>query len=140
MSLITVRTFTTPEEAHLLRMRLEAGGVPAVLQDEYMIQMDWGISNALGGVRLQIDERDIERAREILEDQGEPLPSDRPVCPACASIQTAPDELPRRLSFLSMVMVGFPFLIARHRWKCADCGNTWNERTASSIGLIRRKI
>jgi hypothetical protein len=38
--MITVATFSKPEEAHLLRMRLEAGGVTAFVQDEYMVQMD----------------------------------------------------------------------------------------------------
>ena len=113
----------------MLRMRLEAGGVPAFLQDEYMVQIDWGASNALGGVRLQIAEEDSERAREILDDIGEPLPEDRPVCPACGSLHTAPDETPRRMSFLSMALLGFPFLFARHRWKCGDCGQIWNEKT-----------
>lgn len=129
MSLITVGAFSKPEEAHLVRMRLEAGGVPAFVLDENMVQMDWLYSNAIGGVRLQIEEEDGERAREILEDTGEILPSDRPVCPACASLQTAPDETPRRLSFLSLALVGFPFLFARHRWKCGDCGQVWNEKT-----------
>lgn len=54
--MLTVATFSKPEEAHMLRLRLEAGGVPAYIQDENMVQTDWLYSNAIGGVRVQIDE------------------------------------------------------------------------------------
>ena len=135
MSLITVASFSKPEEAHLLRMRLEAGGVPAYVQNENLIQMDWLYSNLLGGVEVQIAEEDAERAREIVNDvPEEALPGDRPVCPSCSSLNTAPDELPRRLSFASFIVIGFPLLFGKHRWKCADCGKTWNE--GRSKGLV----
>jgi hypothetical protein len=48
----TVATFSKPEEAHLFRTRLEAAGIPAYVQDEHLIQMDWLYSNAIGGVRV----------------------------------------------------------------------------------------
>lgn len=131
--MITVASFSKPEEAHLLRMRLEAGGVPAVVLDENMVQTDWMFSNAVGGVKVVIEEGDAEAAREILDAPAADLPGDRPVCPACASTNTAPDELPRRIAFLSMILVNFPFLFAKHRWRCADCGRVWNERTGRGV-------
>lgn len=107
MELITVASFSKPEDAHLLRIRLEAGGVPAYLQNENLVQIDWLYSNAVGGVRVQIDEQDVEKAREILTE--EPLgdfPIGFPVCPVCASSETEPisDE-----------------------WKCLACGHVWSE-------------
>ena len=56
----TIATFSKPEEAHLFRTRLEAVGIPAFVQDEHFVQMDWLYSNAIGGVRVQIAE-DIEK-------------------------------------------------------------------------------
>lgn len=64
--MITVATFSKPGDAHLLRLRLGAGGVDAYVQDENMVQMNWLYSNAIGGVRVQIDETDLEAAREIV--------------------------------------------------------------------------
>ena len=80
MGLVTIARFTNPTEAHLLRMRLEAGGIEAFLQDENTIQMDWAISNAIGGVRLQVAEEELEAARELLKqdqgaEEGEPDPA-----------------------------------------------------------------
>ena len=65
----TIATFTKPEDAHLLRMRLEACGIPAYLQDENMIQTDLLYSNALGGVRLQVSDEDLEAARVVLAEK-----------------------------------------------------------------------
>ena len=139
--MITVATFSKPEDAHLLRLRLGAGGVDAYVQDENMVQMNWLYSNAIGGVRLQIDETDLEAAREIvaappvgkgeLSEVGELSEAELTVCPGCSSTGTAPDERPRRFAFLSMMFsmlmfgVAFPFAFLRRRWKCADCGCTW---------------
>lgn len=129
MPLITVASFSKPEEAHLLRLRLEAGGVPAHVQDENLVQIDWLLSNAIGGVRVMIEEEDADLAREILSDDTEAeLDSTRPTCPACSSANTAPDEAPRRVAFLTLLVAGFPFLTSRSQWKCADCGHMWNEK------------
>lgn len=129
MPLITVASFSTPEEAHLLRMRLEAGGVPAFVADENIVQMQWLFSNAVGGVRVQIDSENAAAAREILDEPpGPPLPADRPVCPQCGSLATEPDARPRRFSFLMLLVAGFPWFVPRHRWSCESCGARWTER------------
>jgi hypothetical protein len=119
----TVATFSKPEEAHLFRTRLEAAGIPAYVQDEHFIQMNWLYSNAVGGVRVQIADEDLDAAREFLaSDSPQPSPEAVDVvCPKCGSHDTAPDELPRRISFLSLLLINFPVLFARHRWRCASC-------------------
>lgn len=67
----TIATFSKPEQAHLLRMRLESVGIGAVLLDENMAQLEQPRSDAMGGVRLQVAEEDATAARELLaQDQG----------------------------------------------------------------------
>jgi len=129
----TIATFSKPEEAHLFRTRLEAAGIPAYVQDEYLIQMDWFYSNAIGGVRVQIADENLEAAREFLENdfpQATPDAVDV-VCPRCGSGDTAPDELPRRISFLSFLLFSFPLLFARHRWRCASCRQVFRSLPAA---------
>ncbi len=127
--MITIATFSKPEEAHLLRMRLEAGGIPAFVQDENTVQMNWLYSNAIGGVRVQINEEDVPKAKEVLVQES-PVLEDAVVvqCPFCDSSETEVDELPRRISFLSLLLFNFPLLFARHRYKCRNCGKIWNEK------------
>ncbi|MCX6968174.1 MAG: DUF2007 domain-containing protein [Verrucomicrobia bacterium] len=68
----TVATFSKVEEAHLLRMRLEDAGIPAHLRDENTIQIDWLYSNALGGVRVEVADADVDAAKAFLQaDAGE---------------------------------------------------------------------
>ena len=127
--MITIGSFSKAEDAHLMRMRLEAGGVQAFIQDENMAQMAWTYSNAIGGVRVQIAEEDVEDAKEILREKyisdAEPNMAE---CPKCGSRDSAPDELPRRIAYLTLLIFGFPFLFSKSRWKCNTCKHTWDER------------
>src|SRR5262245_3733301 len=52
--LVTVGTFRDLPEAHALKMRLEAAGIPAYLADAELVAMDWLLSNAVGGVKVQV--------------------------------------------------------------------------------------
>ena len=65
----TIAVFNKPEDAHLLRMRLEAGGIPAFIQDENIVQIHWLVANAVGGVRVQVGDEDVAAARELLAAQ-----------------------------------------------------------------------
>jgi hypothetical protein len=133
----TIATFSKPEEAHLFRTRLEAAGIPAFVQDEYFVQNDWLWSNAIGGVRVQVEDEDCEAVREFLAADSPQCPADAVdvVCPKCGSHDTAPDEFPRRISFLFVLLFGFPLPIGRHRWCCASCHAVFRCPSAKSAGV-----
>ena len=65
--LVTVRRYRDLAEAYVGRSLLESAGIPAWIADENLVRMDWFYSNLVGGMRLQVDERDEAAAREILE-------------------------------------------------------------------------
>jgi hypothetical protein len=65
-SLVTVAKTSLAGEAHAMRVRLEAEGIPVFLFDEFTVTMDWLLSNAIGGVKVQVPDHCLERAREIL--------------------------------------------------------------------------
>ena len=121
----TIATFSKPEEAHLFRTRLEAAGISAFVQDEYVVQLNWLLSNAIGGVRVQIADDDLESASEFLAaDSPQPTPdAEEVVCPMCGSSLIAPDEKPRRIAYLSLWLLGFPLLFTR--WRCSACSNVF---------------
>jgi hypothetical protein len=134
--MITLASFSKPEEAHLFRTRLEAAGIPAFVQDEHVIQMQWLYSNALGGVRVQIADEDLEAAREFLAaDCPQPCPeAENVVCPACGSQLTAPDEWPRRIAFLSVLVLSLPLPVSRRRWRCDSCRQVFRIRDRARTG------
>ncbi len=69
--LVTVATFSTPMEATLAKQFLESEGIEAFLADEAMALQ---LSLAIGGVKLQVPETDVDRARQLLEKGRADLP------------------------------------------------------------------
>jgi len=64
--MVTIATFSKPEDAHLLRSQLESAGIAAFVKDDLTVQTYWLYSNAIGGVRVQINEVDLEAAHAFL--------------------------------------------------------------------------
>lgn len=66
----TLATFGHPDQAHLLRMRLEGCGIAAFVRDEHMVALDWLASLAVGGVKVDVADEDYEAARALLAEDG----------------------------------------------------------------------
>ncbi len=95
----TVAKYGTPEEAHLLRNRLEEAGIRVFLEGESMAAWAWHFANALGGVKVLVSEEQYPAAMAVLagrrpEETGDPAApteaprdEDRPswtwTCPNC---------------------------------------------------------
>jgi len=87
--LVTVRHYRDLTEAFVGRSLLESSGIPAWVADEHLVRMNWFYSNAVGGMRLRVEERDEAAAREILEEEiprsityGEDETFVQPTCPS----------------------------------------------------------
>jgi hypothetical protein len=65
--LVTLSTFWNAPEAHMVRSRLEAEGIPAVVTDELATTTTWGLLNDSGGVKVEVPEAELERARGIMD-------------------------------------------------------------------------
>jgi hypothetical protein len=64
--LVTIAQCSLPAQAVAMRLRLEAAGMAVFLADEFTVTMDWLLSNAIGGVKVQVAEPDAIRACELL--------------------------------------------------------------------------
>jgi hypothetical protein len=67
--LTTVASYDVAANAQIARNILEAAGIPAVVTDQEIVAMDWLISNAVGGIKVQVREEDADRAAEVLADK-----------------------------------------------------------------------
>lgn len=102
---ITVATFQFPQDAYVLKSKLESEGIHCFLKDELTVQTDNFLSNAIGGVKLQILSMDFEKAKTILTDEGYLRPSsDKP-----SVAQHKLDQLTARIPLLGTL----PFTL---RW------------------------
>ncbi|MEO7597393.1 MAG: DUF2007 domain-containing protein [Opitutus sp.] len=70
--MITVAHCNTIDEALLLRSVLEGSGVPAFVPDEAIAQTaPTYMFGSPSGVRLQVEDDNVARAREVLEQNGQ---------------------------------------------------------------------
>lgn len=67
---VTLHSFTFPSEIFAIKGRLEAEGIECQTKDELTVQVHNFYSNAIGGIRLQVREKDYEKAKEILIETG----------------------------------------------------------------------
>src|SRR5688500_446404 len=69
--LVTLATFPSPVEAALARNILDEAGIRAHAADD---ATGWAFSGMFGGVKLLVDEAELERAGDLLDAAlGEPL-------------------------------------------------------------------
>jgi len=117
-----IASYTKMEDAHLAVSKLGGSGVQAWLRDEATANLYWLYSNAIGGVKVEVADEDIERAREILD-----LPKESSgliTCPHCGSENINV----RQMNLLFALGLIFLNLILPHRKNkvdCLDCGTSF---------------
>jgi hypothetical protein len=66
--LVTIRAFWNLLEAELAKGLLDSAGIESFLFDDNMVRLDWFNANALGGVKLRVDARNVDAANQVLEE------------------------------------------------------------------------
>lgn len=136
---ITVATFSQPVEAHLARTKLESEGIVCMVSDEYLVRVNWLLSNAVGGVKLLVPPWDAERARAILrprprlvvvagDDAHRAEGEGEMICPNCRSYDVYYTRFSRRAAGVFMLVFGFIVPWLNRRWLCKQCGYQWKGR------------
>ncbi|PHQ30051.1 putative signal transducing protein [Leeuwenhoekiella nanhaiensis] len=128
-----IAQFTYSTEAQIIKGRLEADGIEAFLQDEYTIDTDPLISNAIGGVKLAVWTEDVMRAKTILESVAEYSVDDEGKalhCPECNSTQvkyyTTVNSFKAFASFLVTLLVSVLPIYTKYEYRCENCKNQFN--------------
>lgn len=128
--LTTVAVFSTIFEADFAKARLESEGIRTVIVNGNLIAMNWLYSNAIGGVRLKVENHDVPAAKEILalintnEFEIESSDSDWGVCPKCGSnrIEFVQDK---RGTAFTWLLFGLPLLFPQEKFVCHHCFHEW---------------
>jgi predicted RNA-binding Zn-ribbon protein involved in translation (DUF1610 family) len=133
--LVTIQSYRDLPAADLARGLLESAGIPAWIQDDNLVRVDWFWSNAVGGIRLQVDRTNAEAAREIL---AQPMPATielgngdefaQPRCPQCGSIEIGVETGPREgVKLVALATFALPIPAGAPVWRCEACGARWKE-------------
>lgn len=129
--IITFRTYNDPVLAQIERGRLEENDIHCFVDDSAMsIYSVFG--NTLSTIKLQIFERDLEKAKAILAEDADLTVDELPkedavmVCPYCGSnnvrnSQSVPDDANWLTRIVSTVANALPFEKEKE-WHCFNCG------------------
>jgi len=115
----TIGSFEYPADVQIIKGRLESEGIPVFLRDENTLNSDPLISNAIGGVKLQVYTKHKDMALAIYNEirayavdaNGNPI-----TCPNCKAQKSERYYNPKGI-FLRL----FPFFEKRN-YQCLNCG------------------
>jgi hypothetical protein len=138
--MVTIANFVSLGEAKLAQGKLASEGISAFVCDEHMHAINWHMGGAFGGIRLQVSDRQVVRALEVLEgfdpggEDGDSTDDEEmeavACCPECESLEireVGPPN-PRQISLWSAgIPSPEPPTQTTHRWKCLACGYQWQE-------------
>ncbi|MFK7851419.1 MAG: DUF2007 domain-containing protein [Akkermansiaceae bacterium] len=111
----TVSRFIRGEDAYLFRSFLDANGIEAFVFDEYVPQLFWHYTQAIGGVRVAVADQDLEPARALYTEYQEALQDGPPVT---EDVRAWPFVL--LISFI----VGLPVMLFGRKAFSNDDGNS----------------
>jgi predicted RNA-binding Zn-ribbon protein involved in translation (DUF1610 family) len=128
--LVKFKFYETALEANRDKQILAESDIQSFIANEQTIQSDWLLSQALGGIQLQVFEDDVEKAEKILADYHEndkfalevehtvENPAFDFVCPKCGSNHIYRDD--SSTSFFGIS------LLSSHKFVCYYCENEFS--------------
>ena len=129
----TVAVFQYSTEAQILKGRLEADGIEVYLSDNFLIDTDPLVSNAIGGVKIKVKDQDAMRARHIInsiekysvDEEGNAIK-----CQNCGEAEVAMYSTIKGFKSFFSFLIGFlvgtlPFH-ARYRYRCENCNHEFD--------------
>jgi hypothetical protein len=132
-SLVTIRQFRDPTDAMLAKSALESAGVFAFLRDENTVRVNWGWSNLIGGIRLQVRPEDKAAAEDVLSQpippviESEGFEYEQPRCPYCQSLDIDFESVNPKVG-LASIIVAVPIPWPQKLWTCSACGKKWDDQ------------
>ena len=130
-----VATFQYSSEAFIIKGKLESAGIEVFMFDNFTIDADPLISNAVGGVKLFVKTEDYEQAnlelanisRYSVDNSGKLM-----VCPKCDNdkidLLTTIKDAKSLFSYIFTLIISasLPFY-TKYKYKCDACGFEFSE-------------
>jgi hypothetical protein len=115
-------------EALIYKGKLESEGIAVFIRDNAVIDANPLYSNAVGGVKLYVENKDLLNAQEILSQISKVSLDDNNQsikCPNCQAEQigmfTSIKDFKSLISFtFSTLLLGIPFR-TKHKYRCDKC-------------------
>jgi hypothetical protein len=138
----TLISFTYPHEAHMAKGYLESNGIESILKDEMTVSVNNFYSNAVGGIKLLVNDSNYENGIQLLKDAGyisdnktkdsfvinvikNDKAKDEKICPFCKSENIGKNKIVSIWIIPVYAILGLLFPIFRSTYKCFDCDKEW---------------
>ena len=131
--IVVFQTFDDPIKANIVKGLLDSYEIKCFLSDENIVTLNALYSNAVGGVKLNVFEKDVNRISEILQSECIPSETDtfseeektKFICPNCHSANVSyGGSVKRKFGFrdllVSFLLMIYPFTM-RMTYHCFDC-------------------
>ena len=123
-SFTTIAVFQYSSEAQIIKGKLESEGITVFLADEYTVDTDPMVSNAIGGVKLQVYTEQTEVAKGIVRAIDPNLLIEPVLCSNCKSSNFSLKMNIKNL-FLKLIPVNGKF-----EYNCTDCNTNFKAAEA----------
>jgi len=134
---VIIRRCRDLPEADLAKSSLESAGIKSFLRDHNTIGVNWGLSYALGGIKVCVNSEDADAAAQLL---GHEIPErfdvegigeyKQPRCPNCDSLDISLRD--RNRTYAGLLLGSGPGTRGGHLWLCHSCSFEWPEPDAVS--------
>ncbi len=110
--------------------RLLEEGIDCYLKDQYTVTIDPILSNAIGGIKLCVNDGQLDRAKNLIK-QFEEENRQAQKCPNCGSLNVQYISQPGKSSNWLLAIVSWVFghyaLTGKQVYHCFDCGFEFDE-------------
>ncbi|MGB1270220.1 MAG: DUF2007 domain-containing protein [Flavobacteriaceae bacterium] len=121
-SLTTIAVFQYSSEALIIKGKLESENIRVFLADEYTVDTDPLVSNAIGGVKLQVNTKQVAVAKTIIKNIDPLLLIEEIRCLKCNSI-----NFKMRLTFKNFILKLIP-INGQFEYKCLNCNSNFKAK------------
>ena len=137
--IVVYETFIDPINAHIVKGLLESYGIECFLADENIVTLNLIYSQAVGGVKLNVFEKDILQINAILQSQNSQneteidtkKENDKIFCPQCNSTNVSyGGSINRKFGywhiFFSLILTMYPITMKK-TYHCFDCNHEFKK-------------
>ena len=136
--IITLSVEIDLTSAYLIKGLLEENGIECFVANENVTTANPLYTNAVGGIPVEINEKDREEALAIIArnkldvlaaDNEEELEPDTEtsdiICPKCGSNNVRKEKFSIAAIALSTLLIGLPIPFLKRKCHCFNCQNEW---------------
>ncbi len=136
MKFIPIQVFDNYIEANIKMAMLKDAGIECWLTDEYTVTVDPILTNAVGGIKLVVNEQDAKHAISFIKEINA---LNKPVytCINCRSANVELVSTPRKainwLTAITSFLMGNYAITVEKVFHCFNCGNEFSEEASKSM-------